>query len=78
MSVFKQLLGISLVLIFNCIAIQAQDKKDNRMLISGQGWYGYDIEQLRPHQKSYGYMSYEVALGLQTEPADGNVYDRLF
>ena len=78
MSVFKQLLGISLVLIFNCIAIQAQDNKDDRMLISGQGWYGYDIEQLRPNQKSYGYMTYELALGFQTEPADSNIYDRQF
>lgn len=78
MSVFKQLLGISLVLIFHCIAVQAQDKKDNRMSISGQGWYGYDIEQLRPNQKSYGYMTYELALGFQTEPADSNIYDRQF
>ena len=66
MSISKQLFGISLVLIFHCIAVQAQDKKDNRMSISGQGWYGYDIEQLRPNQKSYGYMTYELALGFQT------------
>ena len=48
------------------------------MLVSGQGWYGYDIEHARPEQTSNCYMTYELALGFQTEPADSNLYDKLF
>ncbi len=55
-----------------------QDKNNNRMLVSGQGWYGYDIEHARPEQASNRYMTYELALGFQTEPADSNLYDKLF
>ena len=55
-----------------------QDKNNNRMLVSGQGWYGYDIEHARPEQASNCYMTYELALGFQTEPTDSNLYDKLF
>lgn len=81
MKISKQyfwILGISFVLLLQCVATQAQNKNDRRMLISGQGWYGYDIEQARPHQKSATYMTYELALGFQTEPEDNNIYDQLF
>ena len=81
MRISKQyflLLAVAFALLSQCIAAKAQNKNDNRLLISGQGWYGYDIEQARPHQKSSGYMSYELALGIQTEPADSNIYDKLF
>ena len=65
-------------MLFLCNTTHAQDNNDNRMLISGQGWYGYDLEQLRPQQASSCYMTYELALGFQTEPADSNLYDKLF
>ena len=55
-----------------------QDKNHSRILISGQGWCGYDIEHARPQQVSNLYMNYELALGFQTEPADSNLYDKLF
>lgn len=55
-----------------------QEDDNNRMLVSGQGWYGYDIEHARPQQASNCYMTYELALGFQTEPADSNLYDKLF
>ena len=77
MKYFK-VLGVSLGLLMHCMATNAQSKDDNRMLISGQGWYGYDIEQARPHQKSSTYMTYELALGIQTDPADSCIYDQLF
>ena len=72
------ILCVILAMLLQCVAAQAQSKNDSRMLISGQGWYGYDIEQLRPHQKSNFYMTYELALGFQTDPADNNIYDELF
>ena len=65
-------------MLFLCNTTHAQDNNDNRMLISGQGWYGYDLEQLRPQQASSCYITYELALGFQTEPADSNLYDKLF
>ena len=40
-----------------------QDKNNNRMLVSVQGWYGYDIEYAHPEQASNCYMTYELALG---------------
>ena len=81
MKISKQyfwILGISFVLLLQCIAAQAENNNDRRMVVSGQGWYGYDIEQARPHQKSATYMTYELALGFQTEPEDKNIYDQLF
>ena len=75
---FILFLNVSLCLFLHCNVTRAQDKDDNRLLISGQGWYGYDIEQARPHQKSSGYMTYELALGIQTEPVDSCIYDQLF
>ena len=65
-------------LLLQCNVVLAQDKNDNRLLISGQGWYGYDIEYARPQQASNSYMTYELALGFQTEPADSCIYDQLF
>ena len=74
----KCLLVIGAGLLLQCFAVNAQDKDNSRMLISGQGWYGYDIEHARPQQKSRLYSSYELALGFQTEPADSCIYDQLF
>ena len=61
-----------------CIESKAQHKDNNRLSISGQGWYGYDIEQSRPNQKSTTYMTYELALGIQTEPSDSCIHDQKF
>ena len=44
----------------------AQTRKDSNMVISGQGWYGYDIEKLHPNQTTFGYMTYDLGLGFQT------------
>ena len=55
---------------------QKNDKSN--LLISGHGWYGYDMEQSRPELKSYGYMTYEASLGFQTDPADSCAYAKAF
>ena len=48
------------------------------MVILGHGWYGIDIEQTRPNLKTPGYMTYEAAVGFQTDPSKGNFYDQAF
>ena len=60
------------------LSAEAQVRKASDVVISGHGWYGYDIEQSRPNQKSYGYMTYEVAAGFQTDPSDNCPYAQQF
>ena len=48
-----------------------QDKNKSNLVISGQGWYGYDVEKLHPNQTSFGYMTYDLGLGFQTQPESG-------
>ena len=56
----------------------AQSGKGSNMVISGQGWYGYDIEKLHPNQTTFGYMTYDLGLGFQTEPGSGNQFAQQF
>lgn len=56
----------------------AQVRKGSNMIVSGQGWYGYDVEKLHPNQTTFGYMTYELGLGFQTEPESGNMYAQQF
>jgi hypothetical protein len=56
----------------------AQKNGKSDLSVSTHGWYGYDIEQTRPGLQSYGYMTYEAALGIQTNPADGSRYAEAF
>ena len=48
------------------------------MVVGGEGWYGYDIEKLHPNQTTFGYMTYDLELGFQTEPESGNIFARQF
>ena len=68
---------IAAILMFGNIAA-GQVRKDNNMMISGHGWYGYDIEKLHPNQTTFGYMTYDLGLGFQTEPESGNAYAQQF
>ena len=63
---------------FLCDSSSAQIRKDSNMLISGQGWYGYDIEKLHPNQTTFGYMTYDIGIGFQTEPENGNAFAQQF
>lgn len=56
----------------------AQVRKGSNMVISGQGWYGYDVEQLHPNQTTFGYMTYDLGLGFQTQPEGGSPYAQQF
>ena len=57
----------------------AQKIKGEDLIISAHGWYGYDIEEIRPAEiVSNGYMTYEAAVGFQTNPANGCQYAEAF
>ncbi|MBQ1201334.1 MAG: acyloxyacyl hydrolase [Alistipes sp.] len=69
------LIGIVLVGV-QSVAAKGMSSKD--LTVSAQGWYGYDIERSRPNLTSYGYMNYEVALGIQTSPERENPFAEAF
>ena len=50
----------------------------SRLAVSGHGWYGIDMEKTRPNLESYGYMTYELALGIQTTPEGRSPYAHAF
>ena len=57
----------------------AQKLKGEDLIISAHGWYGYDIENIRPEPLTHnGYMTYEAAVGFQTNPANGCQYAEAF
>lgn len=74
----KRLFVIILILSGFALSAEAQIRNNSDIVISGHGWYGYDIEQSRPGQKSYGYMTYEAAVGFQTDPRGNCPYNQLF
>ena len=77
----KKTAGIILTLtLFIAIAIPAQAQKFNAkdLMFTGHGWYGVDMEKTRPNLKTYGYMTYEASVGLQTNPNDGSAFSQLF
>ena len=71
-----------IALLFLSVALmqqtQAQKFKSKDLMFTAHGWYGTDIERTRPNLKSFGYMTYEASVGLQTNPEDGSVYSQKF
>lgn len=68
---------ITLLMTFSFLA-SAQVRKENNMVVYGQGWYGYDVEKLHPNQTTFGYMTYDLGVGFQTQPESGNLYAKQF
>ncbi len=73
----------SVVVLVGLLAVSsmsyAQKIKGNDIVISAHGWYGYDIEDIRPTPlTSNGYMTYEAAVGFQTTPESGCQYAEAF
>ena len=68
------------VLIFFPVAASAQQSKNSSNLVfSAGGWYGIDFELLRPVEMTHnGYMTYEAAVGFQTDPSDACAYSQAF
>lgn len=56
----------------------AQGVRSSDLTFMAQGWYGFDIEKSRPNLTSYGYMNYDVAVGIQTNPENRNPYAEAF
>ena len=56
----------------------AQGVRSSDLTFMAQGWYGFDIEKSRPNLTSYGYMNYEAAVGIQTNPENRNPYAEAF
>lgn len=56
----------------------AQKFNASDIVITAHGWGGVDMERTRPNIKSYGYMTYEASIGLQTNPNDGSCYSQAF
>ena len=71
-----------IALLFLSVALmqqtQAQKFKSKDLMFTAHGWYGADMERTRPNLKSFGYMTYEASIGLQTNPEDGSVYSQKF
>lgn len=78
----KRLLVVFLIMsgvvLCSSVSAEAQIRKGSDMVISGQGWYGYDVEKLHPNQTTFGYMTYDLALGFQTDPENGNEFAQQF
>jgi len=73
----KTIAVLSLLFLFQA-EIQAQRLRAKDMVITGHGWYGFDMERTRPNLKTFGYMTYEASVGFQTNPADSSAYARQF
>ena len=70
---------IALLLLPVFLRADESDKKNSNLVVSAGGWYGIDIELLRPVQMTgRGYMTYEAALGFQTDPSDACAYSQAF
>ena len=78
MRLNNKLLLSFLILSFCCVNAHAQKINDSNLVVTGHSWYGSDIERTRPNIKTYGYMTYELSMGLQTNPEDGSQYAQSF
>jgi hypothetical protein len=66
------------LLIAVTLNVHAQKFRTSDMMFTGHAWYGIDMERTRPNLRTYGYMTYEASIGLQTNPDDGSEFSPLF
>lgn len=72
-------ISIALISLISITDIQAQKRiTEDDLTFSAHGWYGFDIEMTRPNIRTSGYMTYEAAVGFQTEPSDNCWYAQAF
>lgn len=75
---FKPLI-LSIILSSVYLVSFAQQKKPSKLVFSAGGWYGVDVELLRPVEMVHnGYMTYEASVGFQTDPSDACAYSQAF
>ena len=81
MNICRTFIKSFLVIVF-CVAgtgiTYAQKVKSSDLTFAAHGWYGFDVEKIRPNLASFGYMNYEVAVGFQQNPVDSCCYARAF
>ena len=70
--------GLICLTIATISTANAQKIKGSDLSIGAQGWYGFDIEKTRPNLTSTGYMNYEAAVGIQTNPDNKNPFAEAF
>ena len=71
----------SLILLAVPVMADAQQTKESssNLVFSAAGWYGLDMEKIRPVElTNSGYMTYEASVGFQTRPEDNCQYARAF
>lgn len=74
-----QIILTTSILMTVSVSLSAQVKKGSDIVIGGHGWYGLDIENIRPSEiVSNGYMTYEAAVGFQTTPESRCQYAEAF
>lgn len=78
MSKTLKVVFVAILLILSATTINAQKFNAKDIVITGQAWGGMDMEKTRPNLKSYGYMTYEASIGLQTNPNDGSWYSQAY
>ena len=70
---------ITLLLLPVAASAQQSKKSGSNLVFSAGGWYGIDFELLRPVEMTHnGYMTYEAAVGFQTDPSDNCAYAQAF
>ena len=69
------LIGLLLFAFSNNGVCQSFDKSD--ISIFGQNWYGFALNN-NPYRISNGYMTYDVAVGFQTESSDSCVFAQAY
>lgn len=77
---FKRYIAIVFLLVVPMLAhSQQMSKNPSKLVFSAGGWYGVDIELLRPIEMTHnGYMTYEAFVGFQSDPSDGCAYSHAF
>ena len=78
MRTFTKTIIVSIFLALSAGTIYAQKFNASDIVITAHGWGGVDMERTRPNLKSYGYMTYEASIGLQTNPNDGSWYSQAY
>ena len=78
-KLIKIILFIFLMLIPFASFAQKDKSSSSNLNFSAGGWYGVDFELLRPVEMTHnGYMTYEAAVGFQTDPSDNCAYAQAF
>ena len=78
MRVYTRVIALLFLSFATLLQVQAQKFSTKDMMFTAHGWYGADMERTRPNLKSYGYMTYEASIGLQTNPEDGSAFSQKF